>query len=318
MKTKRAFAQEARDKYWTQVQGADINALAKWSTDVHEKVHQLETDLVVLKDAAKMAEAERSKARLVYRKDSNMETLSQWHESVARLKACNEELKSKRMEKNEVQALSEILSKEIKIRREKNSSASPSVVGQEPVGRKKRRRDATHDTSMVHTAVIEPCPFCSHWYTVRDGTYPKLDAMGEPMQLWKCQCREMEPPCRNCPKCKENPEIMALHVDEQLSICREKEACEICSCECPGGGKWIQGDEKSREKYRKKAIERHQKLSGISEPNDDGGSDEDVPKRLPAYLKNQLEAAQALLKVQATEDDKDCQSNRCVGCANHH
>lgn len=314
MKTKQEFGEEARKKYWAKVQGTATNALVDWSTATHEKLIVLEREVKNLKDTVKKAEVARSAARIAYRKDfDNAETLGQWHESVATLKAGQGRLHEKRIEKNETLALSELLTKELKGRRD--NQVPLTAEEQSLLGRKKRRRKSG---VKMDSTVVETCPFCSHEYTVRDGIYPKLDAMGRPLQLWKCQCREMAPPCRNCPKCKENPEIMALSADEQLPLCREKEACEICLCECPGGGKWIQGDEASREKYWKKAVERHETFSGCIKASSDGAHQ--LPKRLPADLKNQIEAVHTLLNVdghRSLTEEVDCQSKHCVACKHH-
>lgn len=317
MKTKHAFAQEAKVRYGAKVQGTDTTVLAKWSSEMYETLKGLEDEVEAIREKAKKAEEERSKSRIAYREDSSTQTLAQWHESVAVLNSHKEELKKKRSEKNEAQALAELLATELGRRREYDG---PNVLTEKQVGSgRKRRRLKSPQGNEKLSNELESCPFCSHGYTVRDGTCSKLNSMGEPMQLWKCQCREMAPPCRNCPKCKENPEIMAVDVGDQLLLCREKEACDICSCECPGGGKWIQGDEKSREKYRKKALERHQKLSGVLKTGEDGDQNQDIPKRLPADLRNQLEAAHTLLKVFTEEDtEADCQSKNCIACKNHH
>ncbi len=51
------------------------------------------------------------------------------------------------------------------------------------------------------------------------------------LHLRKCQCREKTPPCRNCPKCKDNVDIMSLtDIHAQFSVCQLKFRCEICSC----------------------------------------------------------------------------------------
>lgn len=53
------------------------------------------------------------------------------------------------------------------------------------------------------------------------------------LHLRKCQCREKTPPCRNCPKCKDNVDIMSLSdIQAQFSVCQLKFRCEICSCKC--------------------------------------------------------------------------------------
>ena len=38
-------------------------------------------------------------------------------------------------------------------------------------------------------APLEPCPYCNHTYTVRDGLSSKLDAKGNRLHLRRCQCR---------------------------------------------------------------------------------------------------------------------------------
>lgn len=373
MRTKQEIARESRDKYAVTIQRTGDGALEIWSRETHDTLKVLEGELDDIKYVSKRLEAERSATRVAYKRDSNPETLAAWHESVARSNACQGNLKSKRIERNEVQALADLLAKEVRARREharrSHSLASEqrqenaNIVDQDNLRRlrnlksveskqdtgdtlreekiRKSKSKRRHETSKdgrdddrmcqdgfdTEDKMVENCPFCSHRYTVRDGTYNKLNAIGEPMQLWKCQCREMAPPCRNCPQCKENPELMAVDADEQLALCREKEECDICSCECPGGGKWIEGDERSRERYKKKAAERYKKLNGLLKASWDGkeadinpAGDQELPKRLPADIRNQLDAAQTLLKV-LDEDNKsedDCHAKNCIACKDHH
>ena len=42
----------------------------------------------------------------------------------------------------------------------------------------------------------EPCPFCGHLYTVRDGLSSRQDAAGNRLHLRRCQCRKKTPPCK--------------------------------------------------------------------------------------------------------------------------
>ena len=51
------------------------------------------------------------------------------------------------------------------------------------------------------------------------------------LHLRKCQCREKTPPCRNCPLCKENSDIMALNDPNlQFQLCQVRFKCDICAC----------------------------------------------------------------------------------------
>lgn len=361
MKTKKEIAQEIKDKHSETVQGTDDAMLAKWSNDTYAKLNHADAELETLRLLSKRLEVERSETRVAHRRQSDDETLTAWHEAVAKSNACQEELKLKRIERNGIQALSELLATEVRTRRERATGQSASQTEEPPIEaegntmgggkrrgakinsksaerkEKKKRSESEQWAPKVDEAKSsdqeqenERCPFCSHVYTVRDGVHSRLNAMGERMQLRKCQCREMAPPCRNCPKCKGNPDIMAVDADEQLAICREKEACEICSCECPGGGKWIEGDEISREKYRKKATERYKKLTGILQASW-GGNDQhievdmdnnevrEIPKRLPADIRNQIDAARSLLgEVHDEHEDEDnCGVKNCVACHDH-
>lgn len=359
MKTKKEIAQETQDKHWETIQGTDDASLANWSNDTYEKLIHADAALETLRLLSKRLEVERSETRVAHRRQSNNETLTAWHEAVAKSNACQEELKLKRIERNGIQALSELLATEVRTRRERATRHPSSQTEETPIEAEginvvggKRRGVKIHSdltlskekTKRLKSEQWEPegdeaklldqederCPFCSHVYTVRDGVHSRLNAMGEPMQLRKCQCREMAPPCRNCPKCKGNPDLMAVDADEQLAICREKEACEICSCECPGGGKWIEGDELSREKYRKKATERYKKLTGILQASWGGKNQHievemdknevrEIPKRLPADIRNQIDAARSLLgEVHDEHEDEDqCGIKNCIACHDH-
>lgn len=48
-----------------------------------------------------------------------------------------------------------------------------------------------------------------------------------------CCCREKTPPCKNCPVCKANPQLMNVaDAEEQQRACRDTYRCAICACRC--------------------------------------------------------------------------------------
>ena len=130
--------------------------------------------------------------------------------------------------------------------------------------------------------------------------------------------------------CKNNENLMSADADKQLEICRKREACDICSCECPGGGKWVEGDEQSRMRFREKARDRYEKLTGVlktswdgkhgdvDENNTAGISLKELPKRLPADIQNQIAAvtaAHSLLGNLVEERDEDHHEKHCTACS---
>lgn len=53
------------------------------------------------------------------------------------------------------------------------------------------------------------------------------------LHLRKCQCRRKTPPCRNCPTCRSDADLMALSgPDQQQAYCTETLQCVICACQC--------------------------------------------------------------------------------------
>lgn len=110
----------------------------------------------------------------------------------------------------------------------------------------------------------ESCPFCLHTYTVRDGLSNRRDPVsGARMHLRKCQCRTKTPPCRNCPRCKLDVKIMELPSAEAQRAACLASGCEICACQCPASGKWIEGDAASRAKFVDRARWRCRELGAI-------------------------------------------------------
>ena len=97
MKTKKEIAQEIQDKHWETIQGTDDASLANWSNDTYEKLIHADAALETLRLLSKRLEVERSETRVAHRRQSNNETLTAWHEAVAKSNACQEELKLKRI-----------------------------------------------------------------------------------------------------------------------------------------------------------------------------------------------------------------------------
>ncbi|KAK2077661.1 hypothetical protein QBZ16_004507 [Prototheca wickerhamii] len=94
-------------------------------------------------------------------------------------------------------------------------TVGPADVAPSSDGRKRRRGQGP----------TESCPFCGHYYTVRDGLSNKLDAAGNRLHQRKCQCRLKTPPCRNCPSCKQDPQLMA-----QSDPAAQRRACRRLGC----------------------------------------------------------------------------------------
>lgn len=75
---------------------------------------------------------------------------------------------------------------------------------------------------------------------MRDGLSAKTDFSGKRLHLRKCQCREKTPPCRNCPKCKEVPDIMNINEPaKQFQACQLRLQCEICACKYVMSSKFL-------------------------------------------------------------------------------
>lgn len=171
-------------------------------------------------------------------------------------------------------------------------TVGPADVAPSSDGRKRRRGQGP----------TESCPFCGHYYTVRDGLSNKLDAAGNRLHQRKCQCRLKTPPCRNCPSCKQDPQLMAQSDPAaQRRACRRL-GCAICACACPSTGKWIEGDEPSRRAFRERTARRAGQLEAIGRQlllGDPAALDRDAAaegasgwsvKRLPADIRSTLSA----------------------------
>jgi hypothetical protein len=67
---------------------------------------------------------------------------------------------------------------------------------------------------------------------VRDGLSSRVDTSGSRLHLRRCQCRKKTPPCKNCPECKQRPDVMALAGDAAAAfdLCQGQYACAICAC----------------------------------------------------------------------------------------
>ena len=327
--------EEIRHEYSKDIE--DINdeeSLISWSTRAYRQLKEKEKEFNMTKEELCILEKEKREARIRVRKcvgetQEELEGLAEaWHARVQAYKECGERVKRARVERQRLQALSAILAEEVRKRRERKDSRKQNgnVKGS------RRRLDDIMEK--------EPCPFCNHVYTVRDGTLPSLNGMGEPLQMRKCQCREMAPPCKNCPRCSTNDALMSIDTtEEQLQKCKEEENCDICSCQCPGGGKWIEGDELSRQKFRKKAATRYEKLTGVLKTSWDGHesshqaegcqhessladikiSVDELPKRLPADIQEQVIALTAAQELMFADNatGKDKSASCCVVCDVH-
>lgn len=268
------------------------------SSDAHHKA----------KDYLKQVDAARALARDAYRADqASIEKQKTWKSRVGELKEAQDNLRTTKESFYRSAAAVEVVTRELKMRTTNvNMPRPPEAVGG-PRGGKRKRTAAPEET----------CPYCNHIYTVRDGLSTKTDLEGNRLHLRKCQCREKTPPCRNCPMCKENSDIMALNDPNlQFQLCQVRFKCDICACRCPGAGKWVEGDGESRASYAQRTQARHGQLNamgwfgniGIASPagpsdlhsnpdamlNNDSGAKRKYRelKRLPADIRAQV----ALLK----------------------
>lgn len=193
----------------------------------------------------KQVDMERDEARRQYRDDQrSKEKQEAWKGKVTSLKQAQATLRATREAYYKATAAVDVVMRETALR-----------AGKVLPAMSKRKRQAAPE---------EGCPYCSHTYTVRDGLSSKTDPDGERLHLRKCQCREKTPPCRNCPKCKDNVDIMSLtDIQAQFSACQLKFRCEICSCKCPGAGKWVENDDTSRQQYAQRTSLRHGQLQQL-------------------------------------------------------
>lgn len=333
VKTQKKIAEEVSAQYADTIRDTEDDTLEEWSVSVYQELVELEKQLREGRDRAKELEQSKVDKRVVYKRDGTPESLAIWHDEVKKASDFQVRLKEMREERKVLSALSDILASEVKRRKEAQGGGEMDAV-QDTAGVELSSYGGGDKKENVPIP-MESCPWCNHTYTVRDGKVnTKLGPDGSLMQFRKCQCREMAPPCRNCPRCKDNGELMAADVVQQLEICRENEACDICSCECPGGGRWIEGDEDSRKKYREKTEQRHRLLAQFlglegSSPcdalvlNDTHCRDEDLErfrKNLPADIRNQIDMVSATRMLvhdgpfETHDDDDDHDATQCPGC----
>ena len=291
-KTKAQIAKEVKDEHLEVAKSTPDDELKDWSVRVYGDLKAADQSLFQVRNRASELDSARKDARTAHRRSVNPETTAAWRASVTAAEAAQTELRVARDLRNRLQALSELLSNLLRQRRTTTDDDTND----------NGKRPGTRTPSP-----LDNCPFCEHRYTVRDGTLPQTDAEGNRLQLRKCQCREMAPPCKNCPTCKADSTVMGAEGEEQLRICQQDLRCEICACECPGAGKWIEGDEDSRVRFKERTAKRHAELSAILNTSWSGGDGNKASggstglheppslslRRLPADIKNQLEAAAA-------------------------
>lgn len=215
------------------------------SSDAHHKA----------KDYLKQVDAQRALARDAYRADqASIEKQKSWKSRVGELKEAQDNLRTTKEAFYRSAAAVEVVTRELKMRTTNVNMPRPAETQGGLRGAKRKRTAAPEET----------CPYCSHVYTVRDGLSTKTDLDGNRLHLRKCQCREKTPPCRNCPLCKENSDIMALNDPNlQFQLCQVRFKCDICACRCPGAGKWVEGDGDSRASYAQRTQARHGQLNAM-------------------------------------------------------
>lgn len=244
----------------TEVETGMAQALAEYTDEgLHQWLAQLQSDFYTASDAhhkakdnLKQVDAERALARDAFRADQGCSDKHRtWKTKVSQLKESQEALRTAKEVYYRAQAAVEALTREIKRRTKREAPRSGDDAPR--TSNAKRRKSNAPD---------ESCPYCTHTYTVRDGLSTKTDEFGNRLHMRKCQCREKTPPCRNCPKCKDNKEIMALaDIHMQFQMCQLRFKCEICGCRCPGAGKWVETDEASRKSYAERTHQRYEELT---------------------------------------------------------
>ena len=322
--TKAEILEQTRAEHLATAAGTPDDELRTWSMRTYVQLREAEMILREKRSIAQELEACRKEARTKHRTSGSVASAKEWRDAIVKADVAQSELRVARDCKNKLEALSDLLASLLAKRSGNGGNTGDEACGtannsNSESGKKKRRRGQ---------APPEECPFCNHSYTVRDGTLSQMDAEGRRLQLRKCQCRAMAPPCRNCPSCRTVEYIMAAAGEEQLRLCREELRCEICACECPGAGKWIEGDSDSRMRYRDRAMQRYEQLSALicgswsgkmpvglgdnstyTEDNDDAayevsGSNKKKYfsgkslRRLPADIKDQLEVVAAAQSLQ--------------------
>jgi len=282
IKTKAQYAEQVQQDHLAKAINASNTELKEWSLRVYSEFRAADNAWLAARTTAQELDRVRQEARSVHRRKLTAENTAAWRASVTAVEEANKTVREVRGQRNYLSALSELLATLVRERRtvagnnesnnsaENDASSNPLAINNDrsaaAQGTSTATRATTSEAVIVATVpppVRETCPFCTHTYTVRDGTLPQVDAEGNRLQLRKCMCRELAPPCKNCPSCKSNPQIMKAKGDDQLRLCRDEFGCEICACECPGAGKWVQGDEDSRTRFRERTARRHVELSAL-------------------------------------------------------
>lgn len=227
--------------------------LHQWHANLQQSLSETSDMHHKAKDYLKQVDAARALARDAYRADqASIEKQKTWKTRVGELKEAQDSLRITKEAFYRASAAVEVVTRELKMRTANLNVARPAEVN--PRGVKRKRTAAPEET----------CPYCHHIYTVRDGLSTKVDIDGNRLHLRKCQCREKTPPCRNCPVCKDNSDIMALNDPNlQFQLCQVRFKCDICACRCPGAGKWVEGDTDSRASYAQRTQARHGQLNAM-------------------------------------------------------
>jgi len=329
IKTKAQYSGQVREEHLTTALSAPDAELKEWSLRVYSEFRAADNAWLAARTAAQELDRVRQEARSVHRRKMSPENTTAWRASVTAAEEANKTVREVRGHRNYLSALSELLATLCRERRaaagnndtnnsaENTTSANPPAIDNDNFAAQGTSTVTRATTSEVVTAAAQPppvketCPFCTHAYTVRDGTLPQVDAEGNRLQLRKCMCRELAPPCKNCPTCKNNAQIMKAKGEAQSRLCRDELRCEICACECPGAGKWVQGDADSRARFRERTARRHNELSTLLQGSWDDSTLGSGPRaaaaatttavkgppvtmrRLPQDIKDQIIAAHA-------------------------
>ncbi|KAL4450750.1 hypothetical protein ABPG77_001106 [Micractinium sp. CCAP 211/92] len=281
-RTKAAVAAEVADAHAERIAGEPETALVAWTADVHGQISAADAAFVAARTAHAQADAARAAARDAFRSDQRSDAKSaEWHARVAAAQQAHEALRDAREALYRLQALAELLSKELQRRRAASTEpagepssgtvaagqAAAAPGGGAPASAAGSERllvpPAPQGTKRKRGAPPEDCPFCGHTYTVRDGLSSRLDEAGNRRHLRRCQCRKKTPPCKNCPECKLRPDLMRLEVEAAFDLCQALYACAICACKCPGAGKWIEGDSESRQAFKERTQRRQDELAQL-------------------------------------------------------
>jgi len=270
-KTIREIADEVRAEHLAAAAETPDNELLNWSNKVFEDMKETDKAAEAARAHFRLLDAARNQARAAFRRSPTPVTSTAWRESITASEEAKISYQNFRETLNRHRALSALLSSLIQRRRQTGGGAA--TQGPIDIDTLSNEKPPSSQEQNATSTTVESCPFCEHTYTVRDGRAPQTDAHGNRLQLRKCQCRERGV-CKNCPICKTSPDIMVITTDTaggQMQMCRDILECEICSCECPGAGKWVEADVESRLKYRERAVKRHRMLSTLLQASWSGG-----------------------------------------------